>query len=84
MIGNPLIKLVSCVFELFSSHLSSEKVLKFLSNAYVDADSYAEFENFVYETGINYSNFIKDYEVRTQDLAKKKRIENNLKYIKKI
>ncbi len=82
LVGNPLIKLVSGVFELVSSHLSSEKVLKFLSNAYVDAGSYAEFENFVYETGINYSNFIKDYEVKTQDLSKKKKIENNLNYIK--
>ena len=82
--SHPLIKLICLIFDLEKSHYSSEKVLEFLSNAYVNASNYAEFENFVFETGINYSAFIKDFEVKCDNEGKKKNIISILKFIKSI
>lgn len=80
--SHPLISFISNVFELEKSHYSSEKVLKFLSNAYVDNQNYAEFENFVNETGINYGLFVKDFDVKYEDALKNSRIEKVLSFIK--
>ena len=63
--NHALIKFVSDCFELKLSHLSSEKVLKFLSNAFVDCDCYAVFENFVKETGLNYGAFLENIDVNS-------------------
>ncbi len=80
--SHPLVALIAGVFEIENSHYSSEKVLKFLSNAYVNVKNYAEFENFVNETGINYSLFIKDFDIRCEDKTKITRIKEILKLIK--
>ena len=82
--AHPLVKLISDVFELEHSHYSSDKVLRFLSNAYVCELNFAEFENFVNETGINYNLFIKDFDFVCDDEEKKNKIKNTLNFIKNI
>ena len=55
-----LIGFIQAVFELKRTHLSSEKVLKFLSSDFVSTKHYALFENYVNERGLNYNAFLND------------------------
>lgn len=54
-----LIAFIKLCFELYQSHLSSEKVLKFLKSEFLNIDGICELENFVYEYGLNYNDFLK-------------------------
>lgn len=54
-----LILFIKLCFELYQSHLSDEKVLKFLKSGFLNFDGIYEFENFVYEYGLNYNDFLK-------------------------
>lgn len=51
--------ILSC-FELKKSHLSSEKVLNFLSSVFVDDGNFGVFENYANAVGINYNAFLDD------------------------
>ena len=53
-----LVTFIEAVFELKKSHLSSEKVLKFLASEFAGTKNYALFENYVNEIGLNYGNFL--------------------------
>ncbi len=56
--SHPLAKFVLNAFELKKSHLSSDKVLKFLASVFVDAQNYGIFENYVNAVGLNYNAFL--------------------------
>ena len=60
VISHPLIAFIKNCFELFTSHLSYDKVLKFLSCAFVDEQNYSSFENYIYKSGLNYNLFLKE------------------------
>ena len=53
-----LVKFIELSFELITFHLQKEKVLEFISSPIFGVEDYDLFENFVNETGINYSEFI--------------------------
>jgi len=54
-----LILFIKLCFELYLSHLSSDKVLKFLKSEFFREQKAYEFENFVFEYGLNYNDFLK-------------------------
>jgi len=57
--NHSLIIFIKLCFELYLSHLSSDRVLKFLKSEYVNIDDSCKFENFVIEKGLNYNDFLK-------------------------
>ncbi len=54
-----LILFIKLCFELYLSHLSSDKVLKFMKSKFLNNQKACEFENFVNEYGLNYNDFLK-------------------------
>ena len=73
--NHALIKFVKSCFEIYLSHLAEEKVLRFLSGAFVKNKSTAEFENYAKEVGLNYNSFLaKIDEEYVKDEAKIKRL----------
>ena len=57
-----LILFIKTCFELETSHLSVDKVLKFMASPFVKCLDFGLFENFVKETGVCYGGFLKDIE----------------------
>ncbi|MBQ8424934.1 MAG: PD-(D/E)XK nuclease family protein [Clostridia bacterium] len=59
-----LVKFITNVFELFLNNLRSENVLTFVSNPIFGAENYDIFDRYVYETGVNYDDFLNDVKER--------------------
>ena len=53
-----VVRFIILAFELYSSHLSVEKVLPFISNPILNYENYSLFENYIKEQGINYNDFL--------------------------
>lgn len=66
-----LIRFIKSSFELYLSHLSEEKVLRFLSSAFVRNEHYTEFENYVREVGLNYAGFLDDIDENSVESKKR-------------
>lgn len=56
------VKFLTSAFELVSSGLASQKVLEFVSSPIFDEDGFADFKNFVIGTGINYKDFLNNFD----------------------
>lgn len=54
-----LISFIKLCFELYLSHLSSDKFVKFIKSKFVNFEKSCEFENFISEYGLNYNDFLK-------------------------
>ena len=54
------VKFLINIFELSLTNLQSDKVLSFVSNPIFDAQCYDLFENYVYETGSSYGDFLEN------------------------
>lgn len=54
-----LISFIKLCFELYLSHLSSDKFVKFIKSKFVGIEKAYEFENFIKEHGLNYNDFLK-------------------------
>lgn len=65
-----LINFIKLCFELYLSHLSKDKVLKFLKTQFVKLNNVDDFENFAYEYGLNYNDFLKPLSEEYKDVCK--------------
>ncbi len=65
--NHALLLLIKNCFEIYLSHLSAEKVLKFLKSHFVKMECVFEFENFVKEYGLNYNDFANEFGVEFKE-----------------
>ena len=68
--GHFFVKFLKQCFDVVRYHLSSDKVLCWLSNIMTNLNDYEVFENYTNEFGINYSMFLKE--------ATKEQVENDI------
>lgn len=54
------VKFITNAFEMYLTHLQTEKVLTFVSNPLFNALNFEIFESYVYEMGTNYNDFLEE------------------------
>jgi len=82
--GHFFIKFIKQSIDVIRCHLSSDKVLCWLSNILCDIRDYELFENWTNEFGVNYSAFLKEAtKEQVEDEEKREKINEIVRFIKK-